>query len=190
MTHPPRTHRQFLTNISHLTQTFPARCYFALRSICYRHKRGDVWHQSLVSPACQSKITHGPRLETDIDLSMRRSSGKSGYLFEEHWNTGIDLRATEPTGWLTSDTIKWKQEGTEDHHYINHQSFPRIPSSIICTHHLMGFVCSETNFSVNITVTSLPLTLAQSHGDRKTKDRGKTQEEMKINRTEVLAFVT
>lgn len=118
---------------------------------------------------------------------------------EEQWKERISLRGTlelicvrlsQQPGWLTSDTIKWKQEGTEDHHYINHQSFPRIPSSIICTHHLMGFVCSETNFSVNITVTSLPLTLAQSHGDRKTKDRGKTQEEMKINRTEVLAFVT
>lgn len=189
MTHPPRTHRQFLTNISHLTQTFPEALLFcAAVNMLSTQTR---WRVASVSCVPGVSIKNYSRTPTrDRYRSLDEEEQRKERISLRGTLELICVRLSQQPGWLTSDTIKWKQEGTEDHHYINHQSFPRIPSSIICTHHLMGFVCSETNFSVNITVTSLPLTLAQSHGDRKTKDRGKTQEEMKINRTEVLAFVT
>ena len=71
------------------------------------------------------------------------------------------MSLSKRSDWLTSNTIKLKQGAAEDHHYINHQSFPRLPSSSICAHHLIAFVCSQTNTSVNITIMSLQFKPAQ-----------------------------
>lgn len=79
---------------------------------------------------------------------------------------------------MTSDTIKWKRGRTEDHHYINHLSVPRLPLSIICAPRLMGFVCSHTNFTVNITIMSPRFTPA-SQDDGKTKGRSDTGRKQK-----------
>lgn len=154
-----------------------------LLSICYWHKQGDImWLPFLVSRLCQSKITHGPTT-AQIQITLRGGEAERADISSR--NTQIDLRVTEPTViWLTSDTIKWERDGTEDHHYINHLSFPRLPLSIICAHHLMGFVCSRTNFTVNITIMPPELTPTQRHDDRKTKrssKAGRDNDTQKIN---------
>lgn len=93
-------------------------------------------------------------------------------------NTPIDLCASESTViWLTSNTIKWKQEGTEDHHYINHQSFPRLPPSIICADDLMSFVPSETIHCES----SNNVLLAQRRNDRKEERKRKKPRNKKLN---------
>lgn len=120
------------------------RLLFVLLSICSWHKRGDIMQLPSRLPNVSIKNYSRTRLSIDIDRSSR--------------NTPIDLCVPESTViWLTSNTITWKQEGKEDHHYINHQSFPRLPPPIICADDLMSFVCSETNFTVNHPIIVLPV---------------------------------
>lgn len=101
------------------------------------------------------------RLGADIDRSVGRSSGKVQisllWILEL-----ICVWLSRRVVWLTHDTIKWKREGSEDGHYINHQSFPRPPLSIICNCNLMSFVRSGTNFAINITAVSSRLTPEQN----------------------------
>lgn len=153
---------QFPANISHLTQTFPSGCYLCrcqyvidtnevtLRSsrLCLRRRV----NQKLLmdSTRCRYGSLCGEEQRKRADICSR--------------NTRIDLCVTEPTAaWLTSNTIKWKREETEDYHYINQQPFPRLPLSIICAHDLMSLARSETNFFVNITIISSWLMPAPSH---------------------------
>lgn len=133
-----------------------------LLSICYWHKQGDImWIPFLMSIKNYSWTQQ-------IRIILRGGAAERADISPT--NTHIDFRVTEPTViWLTSDTIKWEREGTEDHHYINHLSFPRLPLWIICAHHLMGFVCSQTNFTVNITIMPPEFTPTQIDADRNTK---------------------
>lgn len=172
-------HNHFPTNISHLTQTFLPGCYLCCRQYVIDTNKVTLCGSHFL---CQSKITHGPNA-AEIWIILRGRAAERADISPT--NTQIDLRVTEPTViWLTSDTIKWEREGTEDHHYINHLSFPRLPLWIICAHHLMGFVCSQTNFTVNITIMPPEFTPTQIDDDRKTKrsrEAGRDKDKQKIN---------
>lgn len=154
----PHQYFTFNTDIS-------SRLLFMLLSICYWHKQGDImWIPFLVSIKNYSWA--------QIWITLRGGAAERADISPT--NTQIDSRVTEPTViWLTSDTIKWEREGTEDHHYINHLSFPRLPLWIICAHHLMGFVCSQTNFAVNITIMPPEFAPTQTDDDRETKRKSR-----------------
>lgn len=163
---PPTAAANFLLNISHLKQTFPPGCLHR-RQYVFQHKRGDIMLlPSPVSPDASIKNDSWMGLSAVTD----HSAGK------EQRNTRIDLRTPQPTAaWLTSNTIKWKREGTEDRHYINHLFFPRLPLSIICAHDLMSFVRSETAAHVKLSV--ILLQKAQIITGRRGKVGGKKQKE-------------
>lgn len=174
--HLPRlTHQlicsQFPANISHLTQTFPPGCYLCCCQYVPDTNEVTLCGFRLSSPPCVNQ-----KLLMDSTQHRYRSlvGGGGGAAERRRYissrNTRIDLCVPEPTVvWLTGNTIKWKREATEDHHYINHHSFPRLPSSIICAHDLMSFVCSETNFTVSLPIIYSRFTAAQSQEDRNPK---------------------
>lgn len=162
---PPRlTHFIFIA--SHGCSQFPAKHFtsktdissrlFAPPPICFPTQ--TRWHYvASVSrlPRCvnQKLLMDGTQRRYG-SLGGERAAEKRGGVSSR--NTRIDLRTPEPTvAWLTSNTIKWKQEGTEDRHYINHLFFPRLPLLIICAHDLMSFVQSETVVHVKLSVILL-----------------------------------
>lgn len=167
--------RQFPTNISHLTQTFPPGCYLCCCQYVIDTNEVTLCGSHLLSPRrVNQKLL--------MDPTQHRYRSLSG---EERRKEQISLLGILGLicVWLSQQSADWQaiqlsgsEKETEDHHYINHQFFPRIPSSIICVHHLMGFVCSETNFTVNITIMSPGFTPAQSRNDKKDKKKkGKTE---------------
>lgn len=172
---------QFPTNISHLTQTFPPGCYFCCCQYVIDTNEVTLGGSRLLSP----RRVNQKLLMESTRHRYRSLSGEEQRKSVDisSMNTRIDLCVAKPTvPWLTSNTIKWKREDTEDRHYINHQSFLHLPSSVICALNLMSFVCSWTNFTVNKTTMSSHFMLAQSHNDRKTKIKRKRQRKSKNKR--------
>lgn len=141
---------------------------------------------SLVSTTCQSKLLMG------LTRYRYRSLGEEGQQKEQISLLGILQLICV---WLSHQSADWqaiqlsgskKERKTIIISIIS--PFLRLPLSIICAHQLMGFVYSETNFTVNITIMPRQFTSVQSRwqkNEKKEREK-KNRKRQRENRTEMI----
>lgn len=147
---------QFPTYISHLTQTFPPGCYLCCCQYVIDTNEVTLCDSPLLSPRRVNQ-------KLFMDPTQHRYRSLCG---EEQRKEQISLLGILGLicVWLSQQSADWQAiqlSGSEKERKTIIISIIspslRLPSSIICAHHLMGFVRSQTIFTVNITIMFPPV---------------------------------